>query len=78
VLRPGGRLLLVDFGGSADSKHSLFGHFHAHRRFDLSGESDRMAGAGLVEIESGPTGFSDLHYILATKSRSHRSMRTAA
>jgi ubiquinone/menaquinone biosynthesis C-methylase UbiE len=78
VLKPGGRLLLVDFGGSAESKHSLFGQLHAHRRFDLSGERDRIAGADLVEIESGPTGLSDLHYILATKSTAQKSMRTAA
>jgi ubiquinone/menaquinone biosynthesis C-methylase UbiE len=73
VLKPGGRLLLVDFGGSPESKHSLFGHLHAHRRFDLASQSTRVAGAGFIEIASGPTGFSDLHYILAAKS-----MRTAA
>ncbi|MFL6733423.1 MAG: class I SAM-dependent methyltransferase [Sphingomicrobium sp.] len=78
VLKPGGRLLLIDFGGSAESKHSLFGHLHAHRQFDLLSEISRVEGAGFIEIASGPTGFSDLHYILATKSIAHKSMRSAA
>ena len=69
VLKPGGQLLLVDFGGSAASKRSLFGHLQAHRRFDLLEERGRLAHAGLIEIDAGPLGFSDLHFILAAASR---------
>jgi ubiquinone/menaquinone biosynthesis C-methylase UbiE len=78
VMKPNGRLLLIDFGGSADSKHSLFGHLHAHRRFDLASERDRVAKAGLTGIASGATGFSDLHFMLVTKAVAQGSMRPAA
>ena len=56
---------LPDFGGSAASKHSLFGHLHVHRRFDVGEEKSRLTGAGLDELASGETGFADLHYLLA-------------
>jgi ubiquinone/menaquinone biosynthesis C-methylase UbiE len=65
VLKPEGQLLLVDFGGS--TKRSLFGHMNVHRRFNLADEMMAVKAAGLAEISSGPLGFSDLHYILATK-----------
>ena len=67
VLRPHGRLLLVDFGGSKSSRHSLAGHAGLHGRFDLNSERSRLADAGLVEIDSGPIGFSDLYFILCTR-----------
>lgn len=67
VLKVDGRLLLVDFGGSAPSKHSLFGHLHIHRRFELTNESARLGEAGLTELVGGPLGLFDLHYILATR-----------
>jgi len=68
VLKPDGRLLLVDFGGSAASKKGLFGHMHAHRRFDLAEEISGLQEAGLSETARGPTGFTDLEYVLATPS----------
>ena len=71
VLKPGGRLLVVDFGGSAESKHSVFGLMHIHRSFDLARERQRIAEAGLSECASGPTGFPDLHYILAVRAADH-------
>lgn len=64
VLKPGGRLLIVDFGGSKD-RRSLFGHMGIHRRYSLADEIRRFADAGLVRISEGPVGFSDLYYILA-------------
>jgi ubiquinone/menaquinone biosynthesis C-methylase UbiE len=73
VLKPGGRLLLVDFGGSPGSKHSFIGHMHVHRRFDLAGERGRIAAAGLSECASGAMGFADLAYILATKAADDRA-----
>ncbi|MBW8744623.1 MAG: methyltransferase domain-containing protein [Sphingomonas sp.] len=69
VLKPEGRLLLVDFGGSAASKRGVFGHMHAHRRFDLAGEISGLSDVGLSEIARGPTGFTDLVYVLAVAHR---------
>ncbi|HWJ38313.1 MAG TPA: class I SAM-dependent methyltransferase [Sphingomicrobium sp.] len=78
LLQPGGRLLLVDFGGSPEAKHSLFGHLHVHRRFDLSGEAAAIASAGLKAIAQGPIGFYDLHYLLAEKAGGHQAASVAA
>lgn len=63
VLRPDGKVMLVDFGGS--SRHTLAGHAGIHGRFDLTAERERLPSAGLVETSSGPVGFSDLQFILA-------------
>jgi SAM-dependent methyltransferase len=35
VLKPGGRLLAVDFGGARQKRRGLIAHFHRHHRFDL-------------------------------------------
>jgi ubiquinone/menaquinone biosynthesis C-methylase UbiE len=78
VLRPGGTLLIVDFGGSERSKHSLFGHMKAHRRFELGEEKRRVAAAGLDLIESDDLGFSDLHYLLARRASETTSSAAAA
>ena len=68
VLKAGGRLFLVDFGGSPASKHSLIAHVHVHRRFDLACERKRINAAGLSEIAAGGMGFADLDYILAIRT----------
>lgn len=67
VLKPGGRLLVVDFGGSKGSRHSLFGHMNVHRRFEIDEERAGLAAAGLAEIDAGDLGFSDLRFILAVR-----------
>jgi len=66
VLKPGGRLLLVDFGGAEEKRHSLISHMSAHRRFDLFGVMPLLRDAGFTVVESGPIEFSDLQFILAT------------
>lgn len=76
LIKPGGRLLLVDFGGKPETKHSLFGHLHVHRRFDLSAEARSIGLAGLKTIAEGPLGFHDLHYVLA--ERDSRRVRAVA
>lgn len=78
VLKPGGRLMLIDFGGSPDTKRSLIGHMNVHRRFDLAGERGRIAAAGLNECASGAVEFADLYYILAMKAADDRAGASAA
>lgn len=63
VLKPAGRLLLVDFGGS--ERHGLISHMSAHRRFNLFGVMPLLHDAGFTIVESGPIEFSDLQFILA-------------
>ena len=65
VLKPGGRLLPVDFGGPADERRSLIAHFRHHINFDLRKVIPMLAEAGLNALQSGAAGFSDLQFVLA-------------
>jgi ubiquinone/menaquinone biosynthesis C-methylase UbiE len=66
VLKPGGRVLAVDFSQGGDGKHGLFAylrHKHGHLR---PGEMRDMFGqAGLNITESGAVGMANLYYVLA-------------
>jgi ubiquinone/menaquinone biosynthesis C-methylase UbiE len=77
VLKPRGRLLLVDFGGAPESKRGVFGHMHVHRRFQLAGERQRIAEAGFAHRAGGAIEIPDLHYILAAKATDERSQAHA-
>jgi ubiquinone/menaquinone biosynthesis C-methylase UbiE len=65
VLRPGGRFLAIDFGGSAEQRKSLAGRLHAHAHFDLTQVIPVVKRAGLAQVESGPLGFRDMQFIRA-------------
>jgi ubiquinone/menaquinone biosynthesis C-methylase UbiE len=65
VLRPGGRFLAIDFGGSAAQRKSLAGRLHAHAHFDLTQVIPVVKRAGLAQVESGPMGFRDMQFIHA-------------
>lgn len=65
VLKPGGRLLAVDFGGAPEGRRSLIGHLHRHAIFDLREEVSIFEDAGLMPIQSGEVGLSDLQFVLA-------------
>ena len=66
VLKAGGRLLLVDFGGSKGEKHSYVAQWHHHRNFDLRKVVPIVGNLDLIGVESEPLGFSDLHFIRGT------------
>src|SRR5262245_5732516 len=53
VLKPGGRVLLVDFGGRPDGVAGLFDRFHRHGRVALSEILALFQEAGLRVEESG-------------------------
>jgi ubiquinone/menaquinone biosynthesis C-methylase UbiE len=63
VLKPGGRVLAVDFGGE---KRSFLTHFHRHGHVNLRDIIGVLNQAGLNTLESGAVGISDLHFALAT------------
>jgi ubiquinone/menaquinone biosynthesis C-methylase UbiE len=65
VLKPGGRLLAVDFGGSGRERRGLIAHFHRQNQFDLREVIPVLSEAGLDSVESGAVGFSDLQFVLA-------------
>jgi ubiquinone/menaquinone biosynthesis C-methylase UbiE len=64
LLKPGGRLLLVDFGQPQD-RHSFLAHVHRHGHVNLQDVVSQLDEAGLRCTDSGPIGISSLHYLLA-------------
>ena len=64
VLKPGGRLLAIDFGTSPGEK-GIVAHFHRHGHINLSEMAAIFRGAGLQISESGSVGIGDLEYLLA-------------
>jgi ubiquinone/menaquinone biosynthesis C-methylase UbiE len=66
VLKPGGRVLAVDFGGNTAKKKSLLDHLHRrHGHVALSDILALLGEAGLKIIDSGAVGVRDLHFVLA-------------
>lgn len=65
VLKPGGRVLVVDFGGTEQQK-GLIARFHqGHGHVKPAEVAALLNTAGLNIIESGPAGFRDSHFALA-------------
>lgn len=66
VLRPGGRLLVVDFGaGAKEQRRTLIGRFHRHGHVSLPEIVSVLGDAGLEVVESGAVGMRDLNFALA-------------
>jgi hypothetical protein len=67
VLKPGGRVLAVDFEGFSDQKRTFLSHFHRpHGHVSARDIIALFNEAGLSTIESGPVGIRDLQFVLAT------------
>jgi ubiquinone/menaquinone biosynthesis C-methylase UbiE len=69
VLKPGGRLLIVDFAGAPHERRSMVGRMRPHLRFDLMAELPDLAALGFAYVEAGPMDFSDLHFVRALAAR---------
>jgi ubiquinone/menaquinone biosynthesis C-methylase UbiE len=66
VLKPDGRVLVVDFGGR-DQRRDRFAHFHQrHGHVKPAEVIALLNAAGLNVFESGAVGIKDLHFALAT------------
>jgi Methylase involved in ubiquinone/menaquinone biosynthesis len=76
VLRPGGRVLAVDFATPVRDRKGLVARFHRHGHMALDDISRLLLEAGLAVIESGSVGVSDLHFVLATAPGSDGSQRS--
>ncbi|MGH6690645.1 MAG: class I SAM-dependent methyltransferase [Gammaproteobacteria bacterium] len=66
VLRPGGRLLVVDFARAQD-RRSLLAHFHRHGHVDPRDILSLLDEAGFRDANSGAVGISSLQYVLAVR-----------
>jgi ubiquinone/menaquinone biosynthesis C-methylase UbiE len=65
VLKPGGRVLAVDFAKPAQGNKGLLDHFHHHGYVNLDDMVALLTGAGLSALESGAVGIGDLQFVLA-------------
>jgi len=65
LLKPGGRVLAVDFATPAGARKGLLGHLHRHGQVPLRDIIELLREAGLEVVESGPVGVRDLQYALA-------------
>lgn len=67
VLRPGGRILLVDYAGSLASRTHLSAKHGPHGSFDLDLWRAPLAAEGFRDISQGPLGWLDLHFLRGVK-----------
>lgn len=65
VLKPGGRVLVVDFGQSERPKGLIGRLHHGHGHVAPAEVAALLNSAGLNVMESGPIGFRDAHFALA-------------
>lgn len=71
VLKPGGRVLAVDFEGMSQQKRTFLSHFHRpHGHVRAQDIVALLYQAGFNTVESGPVGIRDLHFVLAQSSTS--------
>jgi ubiquinone/menaquinone biosynthesis C-methylase UbiE len=66
VLKPGGRVLAVDFARPAQGKKGLLDHFHHHGYVNLHDLVALLTAAGLKILKSGAVGVGDLQFVLAS------------
>lgn len=65
VLKPGGRVLVVDFGSTPKGRKSLLDHIHRHGHVDLYDIVDVLTDAGMHVTESGAVHIRNLYYAVA-------------
>ena len=66
VLRPGGRLLAVDFATPTRERRGLLRNMHRHGHVALRDILELLSEAELRVVENGPVGVQDLQFALAT------------
>jgi ubiquinone/menaquinone biosynthesis C-methylase UbiE len=67
VLRPSGRVLVVEFGSAAREQQGFLAHFHRHGHVKLADVVALLSEAGLSIVEIGPVGVRDLQFVLASR-----------
>lgn len=67
VLRPGGRLLLIDYAGDPGHRRHWSARHGAHGRFDLHRLREPLSELGFDRIDGGALAWLSLHFLRATK-----------
>jgi len=67
VVRPSGRILIVDFGKRTAQHRGLMAHFHQHGRVSMADLVALVESASLSAIENGSVGIGTLIYVLAAR-----------
>ena len=67
VIKPDGRVLIVDFGKQTTEHRGLMAHFHRHGRVSMADLTALVEKASLNVRESGSVGVGTLIYVLAGK-----------
>jgi ubiquinone/menaquinone biosynthesis C-methylase UbiE len=65
VLKPGGRLLVIEFGGAAPHGRGPIAHLHRHGQIKPRELVELVGDAGFNIVESGAVGIWDLQFVLA-------------
>lgn len=68
VLKPSGRLLVVDFAGASRKGKGPLVHFHRRGHVEPRALIDLVSGAGLQVVESGAVGRWDLYFVIGQNS----------
>jgi ubiquinone/menaquinone biosynthesis C-methylase UbiE len=64
VLKPGGRVLVVDFG-KPQARGGLVAHFHRHGHVAVEDIETMLATLGFTTVRTGPVGLRELHFVVA-------------
>jgi len=67
VVKPGGRVLVVDFG--ARQSGGILARFHRHGHVAAADVMHLLGEAGLEIVDTGAVGFGDLQFVLAEAPR---------
>jgi ubiquinone/menaquinone biosynthesis C-methylase UbiE len=67
VVKPGGRILIVDFGKRTAQHRGLMAHVHQHGRVSMADLTGLVESASLSVVESGSVGIGTLIYVLAAR-----------
>jgi len=67
VLKPSGRVLVVEFGSPARERQGVLAHFHRHGHVKLADIVGLLSEAGLGIVEVGSVGIRDLQFVLASR-----------
>jgi ubiquinone/menaquinone biosynthesis C-methylase UbiE len=64
VLKPGGRVFVVDFG-RPQNRRGLLAHFHRHGHVAVEDVEALLANLGFITLRTGPAGLRSLHFVVA-------------